>query len=42
MRELPASPADLAQEGVEALGAWIETVAAWLGLEAEAVETPYT
>jgi ATP-binding cassette subfamily B protein len=41
-REFSASPADLAQEGAEALGAWIETAAAWLGLEAEAVETPYT
>ena len=27
-REFSASPADLAQEGAEALGAWIETAAA--------------
>jgi hypothetical protein len=42
LREAPASPEGLAREGAEALGAWIEATAAWLGLEAEAVEAPYT
>src|SRR5262249_32925576 len=42
VRETPASPEGLAREGAEALEAWIEATAAWLGLEAEAVETPYT
>ena len=40
-RESPVPPESLAQDDAEALGAWIETAAAWLGLEAEPVEAPY-
>jgi ATP-binding cassette subfamily B protein len=41
VRATPEPPEGLAQEGAEALGTWIETTAAWLGLEAEPVEVPY-
>jgi ABC-type multidrug transport system fused ATPase/permease subunit len=40
-RESLVPPEGLTQEEAEALGAWIETAAAWLGLEAESVEVPY-
>jgi ATP-binding cassette, subfamily B, bacterial len=40
-RETLGPPEGLAREGAAALGAWVETAAAWLGLEAEPVEAPY-
>src|SRR5215831_9104279 len=40
-RETPVPPEGLARDNTEALGAWIETAATWLGLEAESVEVPY-
>src|SRR5262249_54984594 len=40
-RETLVPPAGLAQEDAAALGGWIETAAAWLGLEAELVEASY-
>src|SRR5262249_17803733 len=40
-RETPVPAAGLAQDDAAALGAWIEAAAAWMGLEAEPVESPY-
>src|SRR5262249_961302 len=40
-RESPEPPEGVAQEDVEALGAWLVMAATWLGLEAEPVEVPY-
>jgi ATP-binding cassette subfamily B protein len=40
-REIPVPPEGLAQADAAVLGAWIETAATWLGLEAEPVEAPY-
>lgn len=39
--EMPAPPALLEQGGRDAVGRWIQAVADWAGLEAEAVEAPY-
>jgi hypothetical protein len=41
-REIPTPPGGLGQDGAAELGLWLETAAAWLGLEAESVEAPYT
>src|SRR5215831_12934683 len=38
---IPSGPEDPGSGSVEALGAWLETAAAWLGLEAEPVAVPY-
>ena len=40
-RETPTPPAGLGQDGGADLAPWLETAAAWLGLEAEPVETSY-
>jgi ATP-binding cassette subfamily B protein len=40
-RETPTPPAGLARDDAAELGRWIETAAAWLGLEAEPVEASY-
>jgi ATP-binding cassette subfamily B protein len=40
-RETSVPPAELEREGGAALGAWIETTATWLGVEAEPVEASY-
>src|SRR5437879_5841700 len=37
----PSPPNDLARNGNEALGRWIEAAAGCLGLEAEPLEAPY-
>jgi ATP-binding cassette subfamily B protein len=39
--EAPVCPAELAYNRPEALHAWLEAAAAWLGVEAERVEVPY-
>src|SRR6266571_3796955 len=39
--EAPGGPAGPAPDSTEALGTWLEAVAAWVGLEAEPVEVPY-
>ena len=39
--EAPAYPGGTEQDGTEAIGVWLEAAAAWLGLEAKPVETPY-
>ena len=38
----PVCPAELAYDRPEALHGWLEAAAAWLGVEAELVEVPYT
>jgi ATP-binding cassette subfamily B protein len=38
---LPAPPAVEGASGSESLGRWVESAAAWLGLEAEPVEAPH-
>ena len=40
--EAPVCPAELAYDRPEALHGWLEAAAAWLGVEAELVEVPYT
>jgi ABC-type multidrug transport system fused ATPase/permease subunit len=40
-RETPTPPEGLGGEGGAELGPWLETAAAWLGLEAEPVEASY-
>ena len=40
--ETPVCPAELAYDRPEALHGWLEAAAAWLGVEAEPVEVPYT
>src|SRR5262245_40524958 len=40
-RQALGPPEEFGTEGGDALGAWIEAAAAWVGLEAEPVETPY-
>ena len=40
--ETPVCPAELAYDRPEALHGWLEAAAAWLGVEAELVEVPYT
>jgi len=40
-RETPIPPDGLGRDGAAELGLWLETAAAWLGLEAEPVEAPY-
>ena len=40
--ETPVCPAELAYDRPEALHVWLEAAAAWLGVEAELVEVPYT
>ena len=39
--EVPSPPHNLAQDGAEGLGRWIEATAGSLGLEAEPVDVPY-
>src|SRR5215467_15545232 len=39
--EAPVYQEGLEQEGIEALGVWLEAAATWLGVEAEPVEVPY-
>ena len=39
--ETPTPPDRLGQDGGVELGTWLETTAAWLGLEAEPVEASY-
>src|SRR5262245_14785785 len=39
--EIPVCPEERGQDSPEALGEWLETAAAWLGLEAEPVAVPY-
>jgi ATP-binding cassette subfamily B protein len=41
-REVPTPPAGLTRDGRAEVGLWLETAAAWLGVEAEPVEAPYT
>ena len=40
-RETPTPPAGLGRDDPAALDPWLETVAAWLGLEVEPVEVSY-
>jgi ATP-binding cassette subfamily B protein len=40
-RETPTPPAGLGRDGIADLAPWLETAAAWLGLEAEPVEVSY-
>ncbi len=41
-RDIPPPPEGLGRDGTAEPGLWLETAAAWLGLEAESVEAPYT
>src|SRR5215470_1725300 len=40
--ETPVCPTGLAHDSAEALHEWLEAAAAWLGVEAEPIEVPYT
>src|SRR5215468_9595803 len=40
-REIPTPPEELGRDSTAELVLWLETTAAWLGLEAESVEAPY-